>query len=39
MKYKIENNITAEEYNQLRNSVGWDSKDINIIENALKRVL
>ena len=24
------------EYNQLRNSVGWDSKDINVIEKALK---
>ena len=23
MDYKIESNITPEEYNQLRNSVGW----------------
>ena len=36
MEYKIEDNITPEEYNQLRNSVGWDSKDINVIEKALK---
>jgi len=36
MDYKIESNITPEEYNQLRNSVGWDSKDKNIIENALE---
>jgi len=36
MEYKIKDNITPEEYNQLRNSVGWDSKDINVIEKALK---
>lgn len=36
MNYKIENNITPEEYNELRNSVGWDSKNKNIIENALE---
>ena len=36
MEYKIEDIITPEEYNQLRNSVGWDSKDINVIEKALK---
>ena len=37
MEYKIENNLTPEEYNELRNSVGWDSKNKNIIENALKK--
>ena len=36
MDYKIESNITPEEYNQLRNSVGWDSKNKSIIENALE---
>lgn len=36
MDYKIESNITPEEYNQLRNSVGWDSKDKNIILKALE---
>lgn len=36
MDFKIENSITPEEYNELRNSVGWDSKNKNIIENALK---
>ena len=36
MEYKIENGITPEEYNELRNSVGWDSKNKNIIENAIK---
>ena len=36
MEYKIENNITPEEYNELRNSVGWDSKDRNIILKALE---
>ena len=35
MDYKIENNITPEEYNELRNSVGWDSKEKHIIQNAL----
>ncbi len=36
MEYKIESNITPEEYNQLRNSVGWDSKDKNIILKAFE---
>lgn len=36
MNYKIESNITPEEYNELRNSVGWDSKNKSIIENALE---
>ena len=36
MECKIENSITAEEYNNLRNSVGWDSKDENIIIEALR---
>lgn len=35
MEYKIENNITPEEYNELRNSVSWDSKEKHIIQNAL----
>lgn len=36
MDYKIESNIIPEEYNQLRNSVCWDSKDRNIILKALE---
>ena len=36
MEYKIKNSITPEEYNELRNSVGWDSKDENIILRALE---
>ena len=36
MGYKIENSITPEEYNELRNSVGWDSKDEKVIQNAIK---
>ena len=36
MEYKIKNSITPEEYNELRNSVGWDSKDENIILKALE---
>lgn len=31
MECKIENSITPEEYNNLRNSVGWDSKDEKVI--------
>ncbi len=30
MEYKVENTITAKEYNELRSSIGWDSKDENI---------
>ena len=36
MEYKIENSITPEEYNDLRNSVGWDSKDEKVIQDAIK---
>ena len=36
MGYKIENSITPEEYNELRNSVDWDSKDEKVIQNAIK---
>lgn len=36
MKYKIENNISAEEYNELRISVGWGVKDNDLISNAIK---
>ena len=36
MEYKIEDNLEAEEYNQLRNSVGWDSKNESVIIEAIK---
>ncbi len=36
MEYKIENNLNVQEYNLLRKSVGWDSKDINLVEEAIK---
>lgn len=36
MECKIENSITPEEYNDLRNSVGWDSKDEKVIQDAIK---
>ena len=36
MEYKVEKTITAKEYNELRSSIGWDSKDENIIETALQ---
>ena len=35
MEYKIENKITPRDYNNLRKSVGWDSKKIQITQNAL----
>ena len=36
MEYKIENTITAKEYNELRSSIGWDIKEENIIEAAIQ---
>lgn len=36
MEYKIENYLEPKEYNELRNSVGWDSKDENVIIAAIK---
>ena len=36
MEYKFENSILPTEYNELRNSVGWDSKDENVITEAIK---
>lgn len=36
MDYKIANNLLPKEYNQLRNSVGWDSKDESVIIEAIK---
>ena len=36
MEYKIENTITAKEYNELRSSIGWDLKEENIIEAAIQ---
>ena len=36
MEYKIENNIIPKEYNELRNSVGLDSKDEELITEAIK---
>ena len=35
MEYKIENNLIPEEYNELRNSVGWDSKDESVVIEAI----
>ena len=35
MEYKIENKITPRDYNNLRKSVGWDSKNMQIIQKAL----
>ena len=36
MDYIIENSIEPLEYNKIRNSIGWDSKDEILIEEALK---
>lgn len=36
MEHKIENNIIAKEYNELRNSVGWNSKEESLISEAIK---
>lgn len=36
MEYKIENNILAKEYNELRLSVGWTSKEESLINEAIK---
>ena len=36
MEYKVENTITLKEYNQLRNSVGWESKEMQITQKALE---
>ena len=36
MNFKVENTITAKEYNELRNSVGWDSKDEKSVNEAIK---
>ena len=36
MEYKIINSIEPLAYNELRNSIGWDSKDDDIITEAFK---
>ena len=36
MKIEIRNDLTVFEFNELRNPVGWNNKDINIVENAFK---
>lgn len=33
---KIENELTAEEYNSLRKEIGWETKNDDIINNAIK---
>ena len=36
MEIKIENNLSANEYNNLRSKIGWDTKDIEVVQNAIK---
>lgn len=35
MNFTIKNNITIQEYNNLRNSVNWNSKDYELIQNVI----
>ena len=39
MEIKIENNLSANEYNNLRSKIGWDTKDIELVQNAIKNIL
>jgi len=36
MEIEINNDLTAEEYNNLRESIGWKAKDNELVENAIK---
>ena len=36
MEIKIENNLSVNEYNNLRSTIGWDTKDIDVVQNAIK---
>ena len=36
MEIEINNNLTVNEYNELRKSIGWKAKDNNLVENAIK---
>ena len=36
MEIKIENDLSVDEYNNLRNSIGWDTKDFDVVQNAIK---
>ncbi len=35
MEIRIENNLNVNEYNNLRNKIGWDTKDIDVVQNAI----
>lgn len=37
MEIKIENDLSANEYNNLRSRIGWDTKDIDIVQNAIRK--
>jgi len=36
MEIEINNNLIDEEYNNLRESIGWKTKDKDLVENAIK---
>lgn len=38
MDLKVENTITAKVYNELRNSIGWDSKAEELVNEAIKEI-
>lgn len=35
MEIRIENNLNVNEYNNLRNKIGWDTKDMDVVQNAI----
>ena len=35
MEIKIENDLSVDEYNNLRNTIGWDTKDIEVVQNGI----
>lgn len=36
MEIKIENDLSVKEYNNLRSTVGWDAKDLEVVQEAIK---
>ena len=32
----LRDNLSANEYNNLRSKIGWDTKDIEVVQNAIK---
>lgn len=36
MEIKIENDLSVNEYNNLRSTIDWDTKDLDVVQNAIK---